>query len=106
MARVRNPKPSPRPMYPTSGRIHMILYERCATRLACLKVSYEKLIKGVNRTRISPNFWMPRISLHRPAENWPHQEDSQNCRFATTLYELKTDIGSNKTAASQNHLCD
>jgi hypothetical protein len=35
MARVRNPKPRPRPIYPTSGNIH--IFEGCAMRLACLE---------------------------------------------------------------------
>jgi hypothetical protein len=36
MARVRNPKPSARPIYPTSGKIH-ILFNELAMRLACLR---------------------------------------------------------------------
>jgi hypothetical protein len=35
MARVRNPKPRPRPIYPTSGNIH--IFKGCAMRLACLE---------------------------------------------------------------------
>jgi hypothetical protein len=40
MARVKKAKLSPRPIYPTSGRIHMMIYT-CAMRLAYLKVVAE-----------------------------------------------------------------
>jgi hypothetical protein len=35
MARVRKPKPRPRPIYPTSGNIH--IFKGYAMRLACLE---------------------------------------------------------------------
>jgi hypothetical protein len=37
MARVKKPKPSARPMYPTSGRIHMVYVESSAMRIAWLR---------------------------------------------------------------------
>jgi hypothetical protein len=83
MARVRNPKPSARPIYPTSGRIH-ILFNELAMRLACLrevvllKDRLERSLGG--RVLISPDF-------HAAANAEPTKKFHRKEWFAITSYE-------------------
>jgi hypothetical protein len=85
MARVRNPKPSARPIYPTSGRIH-ILFNEFAMRLACLrevvllKDRLERSQGDVGRVLISPDF-------HAAANAEPTKKFHRKEWFAMTCYE-------------------
>ena len=86
MARVRNPKPSPSPMYPTSGKIH-ILFIFDAMSSACF-VGRDMYLEKVSTKGVQQacSVSTPDFAADHGRKRWPTKNVRRKGGFATAIY--------------------